>query len=89
MCMQAKKRRYIIVLVQLDPARGVVTGAQKWDLDRVESMPSDVIQGVGAHGTIVDHDQQAKRYRSLKRALQVAQSWAWYADIVRVMEVDQ
>lgn len=68
------KQKFIIALVHLDTEHGYV---------------GDIIEGVGPRGTVVQHSYEAKRYSSLKRALNVAQDWAWYADLVRVMPVDK
>lgn len=72
--MQAKKQKFIIALVHVDMEHGDV---------------GDIIEGVGPRGTVVKYSYEAKRYSSLKRALNAAQDWAWYADIVRVMSVDK
>lgn len=72
--MQTKKQKFIIALVLLDLEHGDV---------------GDIIQGVGPRGSVVQHSYQAKRYSSLKRALNAAQDWTWYADLVRVMPVDE
>jgi len=50
---------------------------------------ADIIEGVGPRGAIVQHSYEAQRYRSLKRALDVAQGWSWYPDVVRVVAVDE
>lgn len=71
-----KARKFIIALVHVDMEHGDV---------------GDIIEGVGPRGTVVTEfdGRLAKRYSSLKRALNAAQGWAWYADIVRVMPVDE
>lgn len=48
----------------------------------------DHIEGVGPKGRVVETCAEAKRYRSLKRALNAAERWTWYTDIVRVIEVE-
>lgn len=68
------KQKYIIALVHIDMEHGYV---------------GDIIEGVGPRGTVVQHSYEAKRYSSLKRALNIAQDWAWYADHIRVMAVDE
>lgn len=70
--MKAPKR-FIIVLVQLDMEHGYV---------------GDIIEAVGPRGRIVDNPADAKRYQLLRRALDTAQRWNWYADVIRVMEID-
>lgn len=72
--MKAKKRRFIIVLVHVDMEHGYI---------------GDIIEGIGRRSTVVMSSVDAKRYSSLKRALDVAQGWAWYADVIRVMPVDK
>jgi hypothetical protein len=67
------KQRYVIVLVHLDMEHGDVP---------------DLIQSVGKRGSVVDSVLGAKRFRSLKLALDAAQEWAWYADVVRVVAVE-
>lgn len=74
LAVKAKKQKFIIALVHLDLEHGDV---------------GDIIEGVGPHGTIVTNAAEAKRYSSLKRALNAAQGWAWYADVIRVMPVDK
>lgn len=69
------KRRFIIALVHVDASAHGTIG--------------DIIEGVGKNGRIVQHGWQAKRYKSLKRALNAAEGWTWYADLVRVMEVER
>ena len=68
------KQRFIIVLVHIDMEHGYV---------------GDIIEGVGDRGTIVTTSDRrlAKRYTSLKRALNAAQGWTWYADYIRVMKI--
>jgi hypothetical protein len=68
------KPRFIIVLVHIDMEHGYV---------------GDILGGVGERGTIVttNDPRLAKRYTSLKRALNAAQGWSWYADYIRVMKV--
>lgn len=70
--MKAPKR-FIIVLAHVDMEHGYV---------------GDIIEAVGPRGRVVDNPAGAKRYRSLRRALDAAQGWSWYADVIRVMELD-
>lgn len=66
-------KKFVIALVHVDMEHGTV---------------GDIFQGVGPHGRIVESCAEAKRYSSLRRALAAAQGWTWYADIVRILEVD-
>ena len=69
-----KAKRFIIVLAHVDMEHGYV---------------GDIIEGVGKRGNVVVSAPEARRYKSLKRALSAALCWTWYADIVRVVEVDE
>jgi len=66
-------REFIIALVHVDMEHGYA---------------GDLIEGVGARGSVVTRCAGARRFKSLKRALDAAQGWTWYADIVRVMAVE-
>lgn len=63
--------RFIIALVHLD----------------MDGSVGDVIEAVGERSSVVATSAEAKRYGSLRRALSAAQGWAWYADVVRIMNV--
>lgn len=66
--------KFIIALIHVDMEHGYV---------------GDIIEGVGARQSTVSLAANAKRYSSLKRALAAAETWTWYADIIRVIKVDE
>jgi hypothetical protein len=70
---RSNSKRFIVVLVHVDMEHGDV---------------GDIIEAVGLRGRAVSRAVEAQRYRSIRRALDAAQTWSWYADIVRVVEVD-
>jgi hypothetical protein len=86
-----KTKKFIVALVHVDRDLCREHSCCAGDLngDLIDVFCPARIEAVGKRGTVVHSSRLAKRYTSIKRALNAAQNWAWYADVVRVMEVPE